>query len=350
MSFKAGVTMSLHERFPGTLGKMGSVAYRTFLVCGWGIVLLLIGLSVGAAKTPFPQRPVSLVVTFPPGGGTDLSARKLSEQLADYLPEPMVVENKPGASGNIGARQVAHAVADGHTLLMVNSTYAINPGFYPDLGFDPESDLVPIINIAWVPSVWVAHPEKGPQSLQQVLAHHLSAPMQYGSCGAGTPQHLAAEMLRVQTGFRLEHIPYNGCGPALNDVLAGHVATAFVTLSSAVPYIERGDLRALAVTSGQRSEVLAHVPTVAEQIEQPFDVSQWHAVFAPAHTPASTLDYLRAQFRRVLERPQMQADLIGLGYDLAQEESADFQDTVRADLQRYRKLAQKIQSQSQATE
>src|SRR5690625_1202376 len=202
-----------------------------------GVVFSLMGMSSSMA-TPYPQRPIILKVTFPPGGGTDLLARKLAEQLADYLPEPMVVENRPGASGNIGARQVAQARADGHTLLMVNSSYAINPGFYTDLGFDPESDLVPIINIAWVPSVWVAHPEKGPQSLQQVLAHHPSAPMQYGSCGAGTPQHLAAEMLRVQTGFRLEHIPYNGCGPALNDVLAGHVATAFVTLSSAVPRSE----------------------------------------------------------------------------------------------------------------
>src|SRR5690625_3478413 len=117
MSFKAGVTMSLHERFPGTLGKMGSVAYRTFLVCGWGIFLLLIGLSVGAAKTPFPQRPVSLVVTFPPGGGPDLLAGKLSVQLADSLPEPWVVEIKPGASGIIGSRQVAHSVSDVHTLL-----------------------------------------------------------------------------------------------------------------------------------------------------------------------------------------------------------------------------------------
>ncbi|HLR30694.1 MAG TPA: tripartite tricarboxylate transporter substrate binding protein [Paenalcaligenes sp.] len=301
-------------------------------------------MSVVVIAAPYPHRPISLVVTFPPGGGTDLLARKLSERLADYLPEPVIVENKPGASGNIGARQVAQALPDGHTLLMVNSTYAINPGFYAEMGFDPERDLVPVVNIAWVPSVWVAHPDKGPKNLAEALAlAQQKAGIQYGSCGAGTPQHLAAEMLRVQTAVNLMHVPYNGCGPAVNDVLAGHVGTAFVTLSSAVPYIKQGDLRALAVTSAERTQALPTLPTVAEQIEQSFDVSQWHAVFAPAKTPATAIEYLRTQIERILAKPKMQADLKSLGYELAQEKTADFEKIVRTDLQRYKKLANEIQ-------
>jgi len=311
----------------------------------WALgVLVCLCVSVVVIAAPYPHRPISLVVTFPPGGGTDLLARKLSERLADYLPEPVIVENKPGASGNIGARQVAQALPDGHTLLMVNSTYAINPGFYAEMGFDPERDLVPVVNIAWVPSVWVAHPDKGPKNLAEALAlAQQKAGIQYGSCGAGTPQHLAAEMLRVQTAVNLMHVPYNGCGPAVNDVLAGHVGTAFVTLSSAVPYIKQGDLRALAVTSAERTQALPTLPTVAEQIEQSFDVSQWHAVFAPAKTPATAIEYLRTQIERILAKPKMQADLKSLGYELAQEKTADFEKIVRTDLQRYKKLANEIQ-------
>ncbi len=304
---------------------------------GWGI-----GMS-SAALAVYPQRPITLVVTFPPGGGTDLLARKLAEQLADYVPEPIVVENKPGASGTIGARHVAQALADGHTLLMVNSSYATNPGFYPSLGFDPEQDLIPIINIAWVPSVWVAHPTQGPQSLAELLETDAAQlPIHYGSCGAGTPQHLAAEMLRSETQIALDHVPYGGCGPALNDVLAGHVGTAFVTLSSALPYIERGDIRALAVTSAQRSQIVADLPTVSEQIGIPFDVAQWHAIFAPAHTPEPIVSYLRKQLQQVLAQPQMRAELKALGYELATEDAAEFEQIVRDDLRRYQELAQRI--------
>jgi len=309
-----------------------------------GVVFSLMGMSSSMA-TPYPQRPIILKVTFPPGGGTDLLARKLAEQLADYLPEPMVVENRPGASGNIGARQVAQARADGHTLLMVNSSYAINPGFYTDLGFEPEHDLIPVANISWVPSVWVAHPASGPQDFAEAISSQSGQPaLQYGSCGPGTPQHLAAEMLSSEVDVTLEHVPYNGCGPALNDVLAGHISTAFVTLSSAAPYIERGDVLALAVTSAERSNVLEKLPTVAEQIGKNFDVSQWHAIFAPAHTPEAVLAYLRKQLQRVLTKPEIQADLKALGYELATETTAEFERIVRTDLHRYQALAKEIQA------
>lgn len=299
--------------------------------------------SATLASEIYPQRPIRLIVTFPPGGGTDLLARKVAEQLAEYLPQPIIVENKPGASGNIGARHVAQAHPDGHTLLMVNSTYAINPGIYPDLGFDPAQDLIPIANIAWVPSVWITGAQSHLQSIADVMSyeqqHHL--PLQYGSCGPGTPQHLAAEMFSQETGVVLQHVPYNGCGPALNDVLAGHVLSALVTLSSASPYLQRGDVRALALTSTERSQVFTDIPTIREEIDAPYDVNQWHALFAPAHTSAATIEYLRTQLERVLASPKMQADLQALGYELSHEGAEQFEHIVQKDLARYAKLLQK---------
>lgn len=285
----------------------------------------------------YPQRAIKLIVTFPPGGGTDLLARKLAERLDTQLPQPIVVENRPGASGNIGARYVAQARADGYTLLMVNSTYAINPGFFPDLGFDPAHDLVPVSNIAWVPSVWVSAPHSTLGTVADALdyEHRHGVALQYGSCGQGTPQHLAAELLGRQTGSNLQHVPYNGCGPALNDVLAGHVESAFVTLSSASPYLRRGAVQALALTSAQRSQVLPQIPTMAESIGAAYDVNQWHAVFAPAQTPPEIITYLREQLARLLSEPQMQAELSALGYELATESAAQFEEIVQEDLRRY---------------
>lgn len=322
--------------------------WRFFLPLG----LFLVGLQMSMlstasqAEASYPQRPINLVVTFPPGGGTDLLARKLAEALDEYLPIPIVVENRPGASGNIGARYVAQSKPDGYTLLMVNSSYAINPSFYAGLGFDPDKDLRPVANLAWVPSVWV-HTKKSAINDVNGALQQSGEPEQkallYGSCGQGTPQHLAAEMLRQQTGLALQHVPYKGCGPALNDVLAGHVPSAFITLSSASPYIDRGDLHALAVTSAQRSHTHSEIPTLQEALAAPYDVAQWHAVFAPAHTPQAIIEQLRAQIKKVLAQESMQADLQALGYELSTETDSEFEQMVRDDLQRYRSIARQMQ-------
>lgn len=314
-----------------------------FLLCSFflGITTVRTALS---AELNYPSRPIRFVVTFPPGGGTDLLARKLAEQWNHSQPHSMFVENKPGASGNIGARYVAQAPADGYTLLMVNSSYAINPNFFQQLGFDPAKDLIPVHNLAWVPSVWVASKQSGLSSWSELLERmaQQQEPLLYGSCGQGTPQHLAAELLQQQSDLELRHVPYKGCGPALNDVLAGHLPNAFVTLSSASPYIERGALVGLAITAAERSQIQAQLPTLTELLGQPFDVSQWHAVFAPADTPTEIIEFLQTQIGAFIAHPDFQADLRALGYESATESPEQFRTIVQDDLQRYRMVSQQL--------
>src|SRR5690606_22870088 len=213
----------------------------------------------------YPTRPVTIVVTFPPGGGTDWLARRLSLDLSQDLGQPVVVENRAGASGNIGAQMVAKSAADGHTLLMVNSSYAVNPGVFKELGFDPLQDLKGVVNLGYVPSVLVV-PENTPYaSLAELLnAAKQGASINIASCGNGTPQHLAAEQIKQRAQVSMQHIPYKGCGPALAAVAGKQVHVAVVTASSAPPFIKQAALRGLGVTSAARSSSLPDVPTIAE--------------------------------------------------------------------------------------
>ena len=188
-----------------------------------------------AGDASYPTHPITIVVTFPPGGGTDLLARRIGASLQEQLGQPVVVENRPGASGNIGARIVAEAPPDGYTLLMVNSSFAINPGVYRNLGFAPKRDFAAVTNVAFVPSVFVVPATSSLQKLDDALvAAQPGKPLPFASCGNGTPQHLAGEMLARATGAVLQHVPYKGCGPALTDVTAGQVGMGIVDRKSVV--------------------------------------------------------------------------------------------------------------------
>ncbi len=287
------------------------------------LAIVVLGMSYQAAQAKettagqvekYPVRPITVIVTFPPGGGTDLLARKLGPELEKNLGQPVIIDNRPGASGNIGARAVAYARADGYTLLMANSSFAINPGVFRNLGFKPKEDFAPIANIGFVPSVIVTGHDSDIQTLEQVLEQKSEPSLAYASCGNGTPQHLAGEMLYDLWSTTLLHIPYRGCGPALNDVVAGQVPIGIVTLSSAATLIESGHLRALAVTSAQRSPVLPHVPTVAEISETDFELDQWHGLLAPSHTPEHIIKTLNRVVQHIVADPAMQSQLLGLGY------------------------------------
>ena len=222
--------------------------------------------ALAADANVFPEKPVNFVVTFPPGGGTDLLARLIGAELQKHWKQSVVVENRAGASGNIGAQHVARSPADGYTLLVVNSSFAVNPGVFRKLPFDPKADFVPVINVAFVPSVVVVPADAPFGSLKDLLAAAKGGQqIAFGSCGNGTPQHLAGEMLAAQSGAKLQHVPYRGCGPALTDVLGKQVGSAIVTASSAMQHIQAGKLRALGVTSRARSPFLPSLPTVAEQ-------------------------------------------------------------------------------------
>ena len=291
----------------------------------------------------YPAHPITIVVTFPPGGGTDLLARRIGASLQAQLGQAVVVENRPGASGNIGARLVAEAPPDGYTLLMVNSSFAINPGVYRNLGFSPKQDFAAVINVAFVPSVFVVPAGSPLHTLDDALAAALPGkPLPFASCGNGTPQHLAGEMLARATGAVLQQVPYKGCGPALTDVAAGQVAMGVVTASSAAPLIAAGKLRALAVTSPKRSPLMPTVPTVAEQGVAGYALDQWHGLLAPAATPRAVIEKLNAAVAKIVSQPDTQAALREQGFTPASSTPREFQSMIHADIDRYTALTASI--------
>jgi tripartite-type tricarboxylate transporter receptor subunit TctC len=300
--------------------------------------------SAQGTQTDFPQRAINIVVTFPPGGGTDILARLIGNYLTEVSGHPGVVENKPGASGNLGAKYVTERAGDGYTLLMVNSSYAINPAVFTNMPFDPKKDLAPIINIAYVPSVLVVPADSPYQTLADLLnaAKPEVNKVSYGSCGNGTPQHLAGESLNVSAKVRMTHIPFAGCGPALNSVLGAQIPLAIITASSASAQIKAGKLRALAVTSPQRSPYLPEVPTVAEQGFPGYELNQWHGLLAPTGTPANIQQKIYADVTKVMQRPDVKEKLASLGYTQANDDPQAFKKIVDGDIDKFSKLSKEI--------
>ncbi|WP_415807475.1 tripartite tricarboxylate transporter substrate binding protein [Bordetella muralis] len=302
------------------------------------------GSETRTAAQSFPNRPITIIVTFPPGGGTDLLARKLGALMQQRLGQAVVVENRPGASGNIGARAVAEAAPDGYTLLMVNSSFAINPGVYGNLGFDPKRDFQAVINVAFVPSVLIVPQDSPYRTLTDWMdaGRKPGAILPFASCGNGTPQHLAGEMLTASAHLPVQHVPYRGCGPALTDVLTGQVPMGIVTASSASPFLHAGKLRALAVTSPQRSTLMADVPTVAEQGMPGYELDQWHGLLAPAQTPKDILAKLNRTVAQIMKQPDVRRDLLQLGFNPTTSTSVEFQSLIGQDIDRFASLTQRI--------
>ena len=292
----------------------------------------------------FPSKPINITVTFPPGGGTDVLARLIGNYLQDSTGHSAIVENRPGASGNLGARYVAGRAPDGYSLLMVNSSFAVNPGVFSNLPFDPKKDFVPIINVAFVPSVLIVPSDSPYQSLSDMLnaAKPEKNSVSYGSCGNGTPQHLAGEMLNISAKTHITHIPYTGCGPALKDVLGGQVPMAIITASSASAQIQAGQVRALAVTSQERSPLMPNIPTVAEQGYPGYQLNQWHGLLAPAGTPVAIQKKLYDDLVKVLERQEIKDKLASLGYTPAKDGPSAFQLILNSDIDRFAMLTKEI--------
>ena len=291
----------------------------------------------------YPTRPVTLVVTFPPGGGTDWLARRLSLDLSQDLGQPVVVENRAGASGNIGAQSVAKSAADGHTLLVVNSSYAVNPGVFKELGFDPLHDLKGVVNLGYVPSVLVVPANAPYASLGELLAAaKQGVSINIASCGNGTPQHLAAEQIKQRAQVSMQHIPYKGCGPALAAVVGKQVHGAVVTASSATPFIKQAALRGLGVTSPARSSSLPDVPTIAEQGYPGFELNQWHGLLAPSATPQRLVEALNARINKLAAEPAFREDLLKAGFDPKTDSADAFHQEVMRDIERFGTLTREL--------
>lgn len=309
------------------------------------IVMGLVSSTAVIAKTEeFPNRDVNIVVTFPPGGGTDLLARLISAPLGEKLGQSIIVENRPGASGNIAARHVARSKPDGHTLLMVNSSYAVNPAVYSSMPFDPINDLSAVVNFAYVPSVIIVPSKSKFQTIQEYLkaAEADDNDVFFGSCGNGTPQHMAGELLNQVAKITITHVPYAGCGPAVNDVLANQVSSAIVTASSAMPHIQAGKVRALAVTSKERSEFLTEVPSVAEVGYADYDVNQWHGLLVPSETSQEKKEIIANAVLSIIETEEIQQRLKSLGYTVGKEGPKEFNDIIKGNITTFKNVADEI--------
>ncbi len=279
----------------------------------------IIGSPVAQAQS-FPSKPITLVVPFPPGGPTDAMARTIAHRLKDELGQPVIVENKAGAGGNIGADYVAHAQPDGHTLLFGTSgPLAINTSLYKRTGYNPQKDFAPVIKIGHLPNVIIVNPAIAAKNVAELVALAKAKPgvLAYGSSGNGASSHLAGVMFGNLTGVELLHIPYKGTGPVLNDLLGGQIAIAFTDVLTAQPLVNSGKLRAIGVTTAQRSKALPEVATVAEQGVAGYDVSVFFGIVAPAATPAAVLARLNKAFTNVLASPEVVETLSRQGLESA---------------------------------
>ena len=290
---------------------------RTTLAIPLAITLAFGALaSAPALAQSFPSRPVNLVVPFPPGGGTDTGARILAEQLSKRWGQPVVVENKGGAAGQIGADSVAKAKPDGYTLLLGNiGTQAINPSLYAKLPYDADKAFAPVSLVAELPLAMMVNPALPAKTASEVITLAKSKPGQlsYSSSGAGSAPHLAAEIFKDQTGTFVLHVPYRGGGPAIADLLAGHVQLSFMTVLEASGHIKGGKLRALAVTGDKRVQALPDVPTLAESVVPGFNAISWIGLLAPAGTPPDVVDKIAADVRAVLADDAVKARITALG-------------------------------------
>ncbi|CAN7723342.1 tripartite tricarboxylate transporter substrate binding protein [Variovorax paradoxus] len=269
----------------------------------------------GFAQT-FPSRPVTLVVPFPPGGGTDTGGRVIAEQLGRRWGQPVIVENKGGAAGQIGADFVAKSRPDGYTLLLGNiGTQAINPLLYPKLPYDADKAFAPVSLVAELPLAMMVNPAVPAKTAAEFVALAKARPgqMSYSSSGAGGAPHLAAEMFKDQTGAFILHVPYRGGGPAIADLLAGHVQLSFMTVLEASGHIKAGKLRALAVTGDKRVPAFPEVPTLAESVAPGFNAISWIGLLAPAGTPSEVVEKIAADLRAVLADESVKARFMGLG-------------------------------------
>ena len=310
------------------------------------VVCLLAALAAPlfAMAQAWPTKPIKIIVPYPPGGSTDILARVLAEKIGPPLGQQVVVENRAGATGVIGAEAVAKSPADGYTLLMgVNGPITIAPAIRSNLPYDTLRDFAPVILVADAPKLLVINPSIPANNLQEFLAWAKAQPkpVNFASAGIGATGHLASEMLKQRGGFPANHVPYKGGGPAITDVIGGHVQYMFEVMPQLLPHVQAGRLKALGISSAERSKALPSLPTIAEQGMPGFQSSTWFGILAPAGTPAAVVSRLNAEFSKALSEPDMVKRLTDLGAAWTQNSPADYAKFLRADLDKWREVVTK---------
>jgi tripartite-type tricarboxylate transporter receptor subunit TctC len=305
----------------------------------------LLAAALGLAATSlgaqgFPTQPIRLVVPFAPGGGNDILARAIAPRMAEILGQPVLVDNKPGAGGNIGADLVAKSAADGHTILIASNQVTINPALGVKTPFQVERDFAPVGLIASVPIVLVAARSQPYDNLQDFIRYAKEHPgkVSYSSPGAGTPQHLAGEVFARMTGTSLVHAPYRGTGPAVTDVVGGQVQATFGTLPSVMSFVQAGKLKALGIAGQKKSALLATVRTFGEDGLKGYDAELWYCLLAPAKTPAPVVARLNAALNQALQSPKVAEQLARQGFEAATSTPEQLKATLQQDLARWHRV------------
>ena len=305
------------------------------------VVLALALSSIPVAAQQYPSKAIRMVVGFAPGGGTDLVARIIGQKMNESWGQPVLVDNRAGATGTIGADLVAKAPGDGYTLLMghVNS-HGIAPNLFKKLPYDAERDFAMVAYVGYVPNVLVIHPSIPAQNVKDLIAIAKSQPgsLNYASSGVGSTQHLAGELFTLLTGAKIVHVPYKGSGPAVVDLLAGHVSMNFDTMPPVLPHIKSGRMRALALTTPKRSPQLPNVPTMMEVGLKGFDMTNWYGIMAPAKTPRDVVMKVNAEANRIMALPDAKSKLEEAGTQLDPGSPEKFAGFLKSEIAKYAKL------------
>jgi tripartite-type tricarboxylate transporter receptor subunit TctC len=305
------------------------------------IALLALFWAVVAHAQQFPAKPIHLIVPFPPGGGNDTVARAIAQQLGPDLGQPVVIDNRPGAGGSVGAELAARAPADGYTLFLAGvGSHAVNPNLHAKLPYDPVKDFAPITLVASAPSVLVVNPGVPARTVAEFTSYARAHPgkLNYASNGNGSAAQLAAAMYESMAGVRMVHVPYKGIAPALTDLLSGEVQLMFGTIVALVPHIQAGKLRALAVTSRKRSSLLTEVPTLAESGLPDYEAGSWYGILAPAGTPREVIDRLHAAIVRALRQPDVSKRLAAEGAEVIGSTPDEFAAHIKSEIARVGKV------------
>ena len=290
--------------------------------------------SFAQGATPFPVKPVSLVVAFAPGGGTDALARALAVPLSQNLGQPVVVENKAGAGALIGSEFVSKAAADGYTLLATSAPHASNPSLISPMPFDTLRDFAPICLAAKSPFVLTVLPDSPIQNYDDLIKQAKLRKLTYGSSGNGTNDHFSGEMTGHLAGISMTHIPYKGTGPAVRDLLGGHLDLMFANIMSVASLVQAGKLRAIAVTTAQRSSLMPDLPTMQEIVKQPFDFSAWTGILAPARTNPEVISRLNSGIRAALATAAVQKTMTALGADIVADRPDEFEKFIEREIEK----------------
>ena len=308
-------------------------------VCAGAAAVPLLGMVAATAETDYPARPVRVIVPYPAGGGADTVSRILLAKLSDVLGQQFVIENRGGAGGTIGAAVAAKAERDGYTVLYDATAFSVNPSLYARLPYDTLNDFQPVFLASLVPNLLVVHPSVEAKTVEDVIAIAKAAPggLDWASSGNGTVQHLSLELFRLRTGVKLNHIPYRGGGPALNDLIGGQVKFFFSNGAASIGHVQSGALRAIAHTGRGRLRTLPDIPAVAETLPG-FEAYEWNGVFVPAGTPAPIVAKLNAGLNAVLRQQEVIDRLNALNVEFRENTPEEFRAFVKAEMQKWERV------------